>query len=170
MYVKATCAGQNTQMLRRSWSGKKVFSTVFSRTRAGSESSRLILEALLAYGPSSRIRSNFPRDIWCPAGKTFKRLFSGGKTMMQSVHKLNRSRSLRNVVVVGCGGTGSALIGGLPFLHQALLAAGQPGLQVIVADGDKVSTTNCVRQPFSESEIGLYKSVVLVNRINLFWG
>src|SRR6185437_13007292 len=41
---------------------------------------------------------------------------------------------------------------------------------VIVADGDKVSATNCVRQPFSESEIGLYKSVVLVNRINLFWG
>jgi PRTRC genetic system ThiF family protein len=27
-----------------------------------------------------------------------------------------------------------------------------------------------VRQPFSESEIGLYKSVVLVNRLNLFWG
>jgi PRTRC genetic system ThiF family protein len=90
--------------------------------------------------------------------------------MMQPVHKLNRSRLLRDVVVVGCGGTGSALIGGLPFLHEALLAAGQPGLQVIVADGDKVSATNCVRQPFCESEIGLYKSVVLVNRINLFWG
>jgi PRTRC genetic system ThiF family protein len=88
--------------------------------------------------------------------------------MTQAIHKL--TRSLRQVVVVGCGGTGSAVVGGLPFLHQALLAAGQPGLQVIVADGDKVSTTNCVRQPFSESEIGLYKSVVLVNRINLFWG
>lgn len=67
-------------------------------------------------------------------------------------------------------GTGSALIGGLPFLHQALIALGHPGLQVIVADGDKVSPTNCVRQPFPESEIGLYKSVVLVNRLNLFWG
>jgi PRTRC genetic system ThiF family protein len=43
-------------------------------------------------------------------------------------------------------------------------------LQVIVADGDKVSATNCVRQPFSESEIGLFKSTVLVNRLNLFWG
>jgi PRTRC genetic system ThiF family protein len=74
------------------------------------------------------------------------------------------------VAVIGCGGTGSALIGGLPFLHQALLAAGHPGLQVIVADGDKVSATNCVRQPFSESEIGLFKSIVLVNRLNLFWG
>jgi PRTRC genetic system ThiF family protein len=90
--------------------------------------------------------------------------------MTRAVHKLNRSRSLHRVVVIGCGGTGSALIGGLPFLQQALLASGHPGLEVIVADGDKVSATNCVRQPFSESEIGLYKSVVLVNRINLFWG
>ena len=90
--------------------------------------------------------------------------------MKQAVHKLNRSRSLHQVVVIGCGGTGSTLVGGLPLLQQALQAAGHPGLQVIVADGDKVSPTNCVRQPFSESEIGLYKSVVLVNRVNLFWG
>jgi PRTRC genetic system ThiF family protein len=86
------------------------------------------------------------------------------------VHKLNHSRALYRVAVVGCGGTGAALIGGLPFLHQALIASGHPGLQVIVADGDKVSATNCVRQPFSESEIGLFKSTVLVNRLNLFWG
>jgi PRTRC genetic system ThiF family protein len=37
-------------------------------------------------------------------------------------------------------------------------------------DPDVVSPTNCVRQPFSQSEIGLYKSVVLANRLNLFWG
>lgn len=90
--------------------------------------------------------------------------------MAQTVHKLNRSRAMYRVAVIGCGGTGSALIGGLPFLHQALMAIGHPGLQVIVADGDKVSATNCVRQPFSESEIGLFKSTVLVNRLNLFWG
>lgn len=86
------------------------------------------------------------------------------------VHKLNRSRTMYRVAVVGCGGTGSALIGGLPFLHQALTAMGHPGLHVVVADGDTVSATNCVRQPFSESEIGLFKSTVLVNRLNLFWG
>jgi sulfur-carrier protein adenylyltransferase/sulfurtransferase len=90
--------------------------------------------------------------------------------MPPTVHKLNRSRAVNRIVVIGCGGTGSALIGGFPFLHQALLAAGYPGFHVIVADGDKVTATNCVRQPFSESEIGLYKSVVLVNRLNLFWG
>ena len=90
--------------------------------------------------------------------------------MKPVVHKLNRSRAMYRVAVVGCGGTGAALIGGLPLLHQALTAMGHPGLQVIVADGDKVSANNCVRQPFSESEIGLFKSTVLVNRINLFWG
>jgi PRTRC genetic system ThiF family protein len=90
--------------------------------------------------------------------------------MTRTVHKLNRSRAMYRVAVIGCGGTGSALIGGLPFLHQALTAIGHPGLQVIVADGDRVSAINCVRQPFSESEIGLFKSTVLVNRLNLFWG
>jgi PRTRC genetic system ThiF family protein len=37
-------------------------------------------------------------------------------------------------------------------------------------DPDAISPTNCVRQPFSRSEIGLCKSVVLANRLNLFWG
>jgi PRTRC genetic system ThiF family protein len=37
-------------------------------------------------------------------------------------------------------------------------------------DGDTISPTNCVRQPFARSEVGLNKPVVLVNRINLFWG
>jgi hypothetical protein len=32
------------------------------------------------------------------------------------------------------------------------------------------SSTNCVRQPFSVSDIGLRKVIVLTNRINLFWG
>ena len=75
------------------------------------------------------------------------------------------------VAVVGCGGTGSAVISGLPHLPQALLAYGHPsGLSVTVMDGDRISPTNCVRQPFSASEIGLFKSVVLINRLNLFWG
>lgn len=90
--------------------------------------------------------------------------------MKPGIHKLNRARELSQIVVIGCGGTGAALLGGLPYLYQALIAAGGPRLSVIVADGDHVSTSNCVRQPFSESEVGLYKSTVLVNRLNLFWG
>ena len=75
------------------------------------------------------------------------------------------------VTVVGCGGTGSTIAAGLPYLHQAMLAWGHPhGLDVTLVDGDRISRTNGVRQPFSESEIGLYKSTVLATRINLFWG
>ena len=75
------------------------------------------------------------------------------------------------VAVVGCGGTGSAIAAGLPHLHQAMVASGHPhGLDVTLVDGDRISRTNCVRQPFSESEIGLPKATVLATRINLFWG
>lgn len=75
------------------------------------------------------------------------------------------------VLVVGCGGNGSSIAAGLPYPHQALLAYGHPeGLHVTLLDPDVISPTNCVRQPFSQSEIGLYKSVVLANRLNMFWG
>jgi sulfur-carrier protein adenylyltransferase/sulfurtransferase len=44
------------------------------------------------------------------------------------------------VLVVGCGGNGSAIAAGLPYLHQALLAYGHPeGLQVTLLDADVIS-------------------------------
>jgi len=76
-----------------------------------------------------------------------------------------------HITVVGCGATGSSIAAGLPYLHQAMLALGHPyGLSVTFVDGDRISRVNCIRQPFSESEIGLYKATVLATRINLFWG
>src|SRR5271168_4325051 len=75
------------------------------------------------------------------------------------------------VLVVGAGGTGSAILMGLPYLDQAMRVWGHPyGLQVCMMDGDTVSETNCVRQPFSTSDIGQNKATVLINRINMFWG
>ena len=75
------------------------------------------------------------------------------------------------VLVVGCGGSGSAIASGLPYLHQAMLVAGHPGgLHATIMDGDLISATNCVRQPFCSSEIGLAKAVVMASRLNLFWG
>lgn len=83
---------------------------------------------------------------------------------------LLRQRTIR-VVVIGCGGNGSIIAMGLPYIHQALLLAGHPGgLDVTLIDGDIVSPSNCIRQPFSQSEVGLSKATVLVSRINLFWG
>ena len=83
---------------------------------------------------------------------------------------LLRQRTIR-VAVIGCGGNGSVIAMGLPYIHQALLLAGHPGgLDVTLIDGDIVSPSNCARQPFSQAEVGLSKSVVLASRINLFWG
>ena len=86
------------------------------------------------------------------------------------IHPELLERQVR-VLVVGCGGTGSAVVSGLPYLHQSLVARGHPGgLHVTVTEADTISPTNCIRQPFSRSEIGQNKAVILVNRLNLFWG
>lgn len=75
------------------------------------------------------------------------------------------------IAVIGCGGTGSAVLAGLPYLHQSMLAFGHPhGLHVTLIDGDLVTETNCVRQPFTRAEVGLNKATVLATRANLFWG
>jgi PRTRC genetic system ThiF family protein len=75
------------------------------------------------------------------------------------------------ILVVGAGGNGSAIVMGLPYLHQAVRAWGHPyGLEVTLMDDDTVSEINCVRQPFSWSDVGQNKATVLINRINLFWG
>lgn len=76
------------------------------------------------------------------------------------------------IAIVGAGGNGSAILLALPYLHQALMAwsNNQIGLDVVLIDGDTVSETNCVRQPFTRNEVGLNKATVLVSRVNLFWG
>ena len=85
-------------------------------------------------------------------------------------HDLLRHRSVR-VLIIGAGGTGSAIVLGLPYLDQAIQAWGHRyRLEVALMDGDLVSETNCVRQPFSVSDIGHNKATVLIHRINLFWG
>ncbi len=89
---------------------------------------------------------------------------------MHTLHPELLQRRVR-VLVIGCGGSGSAIASGLPYLHQAMLVAGHPGgLHVTIMDGDIISPANCVRQPFCAAEIGLAKSVVMVSRLNLFWG
>ena len=83
---------------------------------------------------------------------------------------LLRHRAVR-VLIIGAGGTGSAVVMGLPYLDQAMRVWGhRDGLEVVLMDADTVTETNCVRQPFSVSDVGQNKATVLVNRINMFWG
>jgi PRTRC genetic system ThiF family protein len=83
---------------------------------------------------------------------------------------LRNRRHAVKVLVIGAGGNGSAIFLQLPYLHQALRVWGHTGLHVELADGDLVSETNCVRQPFAAADVGANKATVLVNRVNLFWG
>jgi PRTRC genetic system ThiF family protein len=90
--------------------------------------------------------------------------------MIHTIDPQLLERQIR-ILVVGCGGNGSAVVSGLPYLHQALLAFDHPGgLAVTVVDPDTVTETNCVRQPFCRTEIGLSKAISFMHRINSFWG
>jgi len=94
---------------------------------------------------------------------------------MINEHALPKSLCRRgqplHVLIVGAGGNGSAVLLGLPYLHQAMKVWGHAGgIHVMLADGDLVSKTNCIRQPFASADVGLNKAVVLINRVNLFWG
>lgn len=92
------------------------------------------------------------------------------KITHQLAHDSPYRRGLR-ILLIGSGGNGSAVLFGLPYLHHALIAWGKDtGIDVTVMDGDTVSPTNCVRQPFGAADIGHNKATILVNRLNLFHG
>src|ERR1700743_1553862 len=75
-----------------------------------------------------------------------------------------------SVNLIGAGGTGSQMLTALARINHALLSLNHPGLAVTVFDDDRVSEANLGRQLFAGTEIGFYKSVILVNRINRFFG
>lgn len=74
------------------------------------------------------------------------------------------------VNVIGAGGNGSQVIQGLARMNVTLKALGHPGMIVMLFDDDKVTDANQGRQLFAETDIGRYKSEVLISRINRFYG
>ncbi len=75
-----------------------------------------------------------------------------------------------NVDLVGCGGNGSQMLTGLARLSHAIQALGHPGLHVHAYDPDTVSEANLARQLFTASDVGQHKALVLMHRINAFFG
>jgi len=75
-----------------------------------------------------------------------------------------------SVNLIGAGGTGSQMLTALVRINQALIALGHAGLQVNVFDDDIVQQANLARELFTSHEIGMNKAVVLINRINRFFG
>lgn len=74
------------------------------------------------------------------------------------------------VCLIGAGGTGSKVLTALMEMNHSLMALGHAGLQVRLWDDDVVTEANLGRQRFAECEIGLKKSVALINRANRWSG
>ena len=74
------------------------------------------------------------------------------------------------VVMVGAGGNGSEMLSALAKIDSGLRAFGHKGIDVLVLDDDVVSEANCYRQKFWFQDIGQYKGLVLVHRLNQMMG
>lgn len=74
------------------------------------------------------------------------------------------------IQLIGCGGTGSAMIDELFRMHYLLTKLGHEGLVVCAWDGDTVSEANVGRQRFWPSDVGWNKAELLVNRYCSFGG
>lgn len=75
-----------------------------------------------------------------------------------------------SVILVGCGGNGSQLLQQLARINHVLLKLGHPGIKLAAIDPDIVTEANYGRQLFNENDIGKNKAVVLIERINRFYG
>ena len=70
------------------------------------------------------------------------------------------------VNLIGAGGTGSQVLTALARMNHALTELNHARLW----DDDVITEANLGRQLFAESELGFYKSVALINRVNRFFG
>lgn len=72
-----------------------------------------------------------------------------------------------DIVVVGCGGTGSHYI---KELGRLLFGRSRDDLRIILADGDAVEEKNLVRQAFLPQDIGRNKAQVMAEILSQVYG
>ncbi len=73
--------------------------------------------------------------------------------------------------LVGVGGNGAQMAACLARLDIAMRALGHPyGLHVQAFDADRVSEANVGRQLYSAADLGRYKALVTLHRLNQFYG
>lgn len=74
------------------------------------------------------------------------------------------------IVIAGCGGTGSQVLRHLAIMNFSLWSMNHPGFHVTAFDDDTVTDANLGRQLFSNHDVGRHKSIALIERINRFYG
>jgi PRTRC genetic system ThiF family protein len=88
-------------------------------------------------------------------------------------HRIDRRLLDRRVAIhlVGVGGNGAQMATCLARLDIAMKALGHPhGLHVTAFDGDRVSEANVGRQLYSPADVGRFKALVTIHRLNQFYG
>jgi len=75
-----------------------------------------------------------------------------------------------NLVLVGCGGSGSWMAPSVVRTARLLIEKFNKQVQVAFIDPDCVEPKNCYRQNFAEFEIGQNKAETLARRYGLAWG
>jgi PRTRC genetic system ThiF family protein len=74
------------------------------------------------------------------------------------------------IELIGCGGTGSAMLDELFRMHSLLTRLDHPGVKVRAWDGETVQPANVGRQRFWPADVGWNKAALLVSRYNSFGG
>ncbi|RKN83555.1 PRTRC system ThiF family protein [Ulvibacterium marinum] len=74
------------------------------------------------------------------------------------------------IALIGVGGTGSLLLARLARIDHALRQVGHPGLHIIAYDSDIVEPNNVGRQLYTTSDVGEYKVINAVNKVNMAFG
>ena len=75
-----------------------------------------------------------------------------------------------SIAVIGTGGTGSHVLSNIAQVAHALIQIGRQNIHVTAYDDDVVSEDNIGRQLFSPADVNRFKSVLLIERINRFYG
>ena len=74
------------------------------------------------------------------------------------------------IALIGVGGTGSLMLARLARIDYALQQIGHPGLHVMAYDSDRVEANNVGRQLYTLSDLGEYKVVNAVSKVNTAFG
>lgn len=74
------------------------------------------------------------------------------------------------VYLIGAGASGSKVLTALMEMNHSMVELGHAGLQIHLWDDDLVTEPNLGKQRFAACEVGLYKSVSLINRANRWSG
>ncbi len=82
--------------------------------------------------------------------------------------KYKHPNQTTEIIIVGCGGTGSYLVRDLPRI--LLNCSNKKYISIILIDGDIVEEKNIDRQNFTRSDIGKYKAQVLADRYGAAYG